>query len=102
MILGNNEDDISLHLPGAGGFVAEGGDGAGTTGTLGRVDSGTAGIGAASDPDSKHDSNSTSLFGSFCWTWTLLGMTAHQRTIATVPGSFGGIVQVSENGLYDC
>ena len=77
MILGNKEDEISLPFPGAEGFVAEGGDGAGTTGTLGRVDSDTAG-------------------------WTLLGMAAHQRTTATLPGSFGGMIQVSENGLFDC
>lgn len=102
MILGNKEDEISLPFPGAEGFVAGGGDGAGTTGTSGRVDSDTAGTGAASVPDSKHDSNSTSLLGSFCLVWRLLEMAAHQRTTATLPGSFGGMIQVSENGLFDC
>ena len=83
----------------------EGGGGAGATGVtgaLGSVDSDTAGIGAASDPDAKHDLNSPSLIDSFSFTGALFGAATHHRRIATVRGSFGGIIQVSEIGLLDC
>ena len=84
----------------------EGGGGAigaiGVTGALGSVDSDTAGIGAASDPDAKHDLNSPSLIDSFFFTGALFGAATHHRRIATVLGSCGGIIQVSEFGLLDC
>ena len=61
MILGNMEDEISLPFPGAEGFDAEGGDGAGTTGTLDRTDSDTAGTGAASASSGHRTRQSTAL-----------------------------------------